>query len=195
MRAEGSPFATALGRGEVPAPAYATYLAALRRVYEALEVAVAEHREHPVVAAVADPRLHRLAALDDDLAVWSPSGPPDVPPCVSRAASAYAEVVRDLAATAPDRLLAHHYVRYLGDLSGGQVVAAGLRRRHGLAEDAPGLDLYRFPAIEALVPYKRGYRDQLDALHLDERATAAQVDEARRAFALTERLLAVLGSA
>lgn len=38
------------------------------------------------------------------------------------------------------RLLAHAYVRYLGDLSGGQIIGARLRKAYGL----PGLDGRRF---------------------------------------------------
>jgi len=42
--------------------------------------------------------------------------------------------------TMAPRLLAHAYVRYLGDLSGGQVIGARLRKAYGL----PGLDGRRF---------------------------------------------------
>ncbi|KAL7421083.1 hypothetical protein Q5752_003967 [Cryptotrichosporon argae] len=56
--------------------------------------------------------------------------------------TAYISRLRALASsaeTAP-RLLAHAYVRYLGDLSGGQIIGARLRAAYGLA----GLDGRRF---------------------------------------------------
>ena len=43
-------------------------------------------------------------------------------------------------------LLAHSYVRYLGDLSGGQYIATKTRKGFGLHGDE-GLDFYKFEMI------------------------------------------------
>src|SRR6478609_2788584 len=70
--AEASPFVSDLLAGRATSRQYAGYLLRLRVVYAALEAAVDAHRDHPVVAAVHDEALHRTAALDEDLAHWSP---------------------------------------------------------------------------------------------------------------------------
>ena len=59
--AEGSTFMAELLDGRLTAEAYADLLLRLRRVYAALEEVVAEHRDDPIVAAVHDPALERLA--------------------------------------------------------------------------------------------------------------------------------------
>src|SRR4051812_31796714 len=70
--AEASPFVGDLLAGRATVGQYAGYLRALRVVYAALEGAVSAHRDHPAVAAVYDEGLVRTAALDQDLAHWSP---------------------------------------------------------------------------------------------------------------------------
>ena len=48
----------------------------------------------------------------------------------------------------PGRLLAHAYVRYLGDLSGGQLVAAKIRRVYSLPPPPGGTSFYEFDLDE-----------------------------------------------
>lgn len=66
--AEGSTFMSELLDGRISPDGYAHYLAVLRPVYEALERVGREMAADPLVAAVLDPDLERLAALDADLA-------------------------------------------------------------------------------------------------------------------------------
>jgi len=44
----------------------------------------------------------------------------------------------------PTRLLAHSYVRYMGDLSGGQIIRWKLQKAYGLNETGGGLTFYEF---------------------------------------------------
>lgn len=44
----------------------------------------------------------------------------------------------------PTRLLAHSYVRYMGDLSGGQIIRWKLQKAYGLNETGEGLSFYEF---------------------------------------------------
>jgi len=48
----------------------------------------------------------------------------------------------------PGKLLAHAYVRYLGDLSGGQLVASKIRRVYGLPPPPGGTSFYEFDLDE-----------------------------------------------
>ena len=68
----------------------------------------------------------------------------------------------------PERYLAHHYLRYLGDLSGGQAVAALVTRHYGIPAEA--LSMYRFTELPKPKVFKDDYRELLDNAPLtDER--------------------------
>ena len=90
--------------------------------------------------------------------------------------------------------LAHHYTRYLGDLSGGQAVGALLNRTFDL--NGRGLAFYDFAEIGKNKPYKDVYREKLDAVGdaLSRQDRLRVVDEVRRAFELNRALCAELGA-
>lgn len=186
--AESSNFMNALLKGEVNEQGYADYLAALRHVYAALEEVSVQLAAHPVVGVMIDPGLDRLATIDGDLAVWAPEGAPEVS---SDAVDAYVARVR---ATLDNPILfvAHHYTRYLGDLSGGQAIGSLLGRSFGITDGA-GLSMYQFDAIEKPKPYKDGYRTRLNELAVSEAEKEAIVDEVRIAFDLNSALFIELG--
>ncbi|MUM19358.1 biliverdin-producing heme oxygenase [Mycobacterium sp. CBMA271] len=177
--AEQSPFVSELLSGRVNAQGYVDYLLRLRVVYAALEEAVRTRRDDPLIAAVYDPALERRDALDADLEHWAPGINRQVN---SVAAQAYRD--RMSGADWSGALLAHHYVRYLGDLSGGQAIGRILDRAFGL--DGAGLSFYEFPMRPK--PYKDAYRARLDGLGLDARENARVVDEVRVAFGLNQAL-------
>lgn len=88
------------------------------------------------------------------------------------------------------RLIAHHYVRCLGDLSGGQVIATMMRRNYGIAPEA--LQFYRFEGIAKLKPYKDNYRKNLDAMRLNPAERQTLLEEATEAFVLNMNVFAGL---
>lgn len=187
--AEGSSFMSELLEGKLSAQAYADLLLRLRRVYAALEQAIADHRDDAFVAAVHDPALERLAAIDADLAHWAPGVDPES--IESPAATAYVERIRS-GADWGGNLLAHHYTRYLGDLSGGQVIGRVLQRTFDLPEDT-GVAFYAFPDIPKPKPFKDAYRASLDGLGLSADDVARVVDEVRAVFGLNQALFDELG--
>lgn len=177
--AEHSSFVSELLSGRVNRRGYADYLLSLRVIYETLEAAVRAHRDDPLVAAVYDPSLERLPAIDADLEFWAPG-------TTRQIESPAAQTYRDRLAGAAwgGALVAHHYTRYLGDLSGGQAIGRILDRTFGL--DGAGLAFYDFPVRPK--PYKDAYRARLDDLDLDEDAIGRAVDEVRVAFTLNQAL-------
>lgn len=177
--AEQSPFVTELLSGRVNAQGYVDYLLRLRAIYAALETAVREHRDDPLVAAVYDPALERLGAIDADLEHWAPGADRDVD---SPAVRAYCARFAD--SPWGGALVAHHYTRYLGDLSGGQAIGRILGRSFEL--DGDGLAFYDFPMRPK--PYKDAYRARLDGLDLDGDQIDRVVDEVKLAFNLNQRV-------
>ncbi|MDN5745179.1 MAG: biliverdin-producing heme oxygenase [Nocardioidaceae bacterium] len=187
--AESTTFMAELLDGRLTRQAYADLLLRMHSVYAALEQTVGEHRADPVVAAVYDPALERLAAIEADLRLWAPGIDPES--IDSPAVAAY--VARIHAAGAWGGLLvAHHYTRYLGDLSGGQVIGRVLQRTFDLPEGR-GVDFYEFPAIPKPKPYKDGYRARLDGLGLTPAEVLHVVEEVKVVFTLNQGLFNELG--
>src|SRR3954454_11235008 len=188
--AEDSSFMSELLGGRVNARGYADYLLRLRVAYDAMEQLVRAHRDDAGVAAVHDTALERLAAIDSDLDHWV--GPATGDRSVdSPAAEAYRRRLLAAAAEWPTLLVAHHYTRYLGDLSGGQAIGRILDRTFGL--DGAGIAFYDFPEIAKPKLYKDGYRARLDALDLVAEDQARVVAEVQTAFRLNQALFAELG--
>lgn len=189
--AERGGFVHALMRGQLTRERYTHYLHALWPIYEALEAGLQRHARHPVAGRLALPELYRSPALAADLGDDLDLVPMPVVP----AAIAYTERLYRLADAAPSLLVAHAYTRYLGDLSGGQMLRRGAARILGLPVDAPhgsrGLAFYDFPIGEAEA-YKQAFRARLDALPIDAGQAAAIIGEARWAFAGTAAVFSEL---
>ena len=189
--AEGSTFVARMLDGHVDRAGYVAYLSRLRQIYEALERVGSALSSTSVAAAVVDPVLYRLEALEADLAFWggpAASGSPDV---ASPAAQAYVARIEQMM-QAPHRYLAHHYTRYLGDLSGGQAIGRVISRTFTLP-DGLGVQFYRFEQVPKPKLYKDAYRARLDALELPEQVRADVVDEVRAAFGLNQAVFDELG--
>lgn len=75
-------------------------------------------------------------------------------------------------------------MRYLGDLSGGQVIKTMVRRHYGVED---GLSFYEFDIPKPKV-YKDDYRAALDALPLTESERGTALEAATRAFELNHQL-------
>jgi heme oxygenase (biliverdin-producing, ferredoxin) len=186
-RAEGSAFIGHLMEGELDADAYRSMAAQQYFIYEALESVCDQLVDDPVAAVVMDERLRRLPRLSADLEALgvAVSGVELLP-----STAEYAKSIRDSAAD-PVTFLAHHYTRYLGDLSGGQILRSRMKLHYGLTDDV--LSFYVFD-IDKLKRFKDAYAASLDGLLLDEHAVTRLLDEAVRAFGFNEALFAELGT-
>ncbi|WP_197512757.1 biliverdin-producing heme oxygenase [Tessaracoccus coleopterorum] len=183
------PLHGAPGHGDVTREDLRGLTAQLIVVYTALEDVARAMGDDPVFRCFHDPALARLDTLKADLVALSLPGEAEVP--VTAAARAYAARIRQVGFTAP-ALVAHHYTRYLGDLSGGQALGAIFGRALGLQLGEPGISFYRFETIEKVKPYKDGYRAALDEAPMDEAAHDAAVAEAIVAFQLNQDVFASL---
>jgi len=188
--AEGSSFMSCLLDGQVNETGYTEYLAMLRPIYAALESVGARLADDPIAGAVIDPAINRLAAIDRDLAYWS--GDAGVPQVQSAAVDRYVARI-EAAATDPALFVAHHYTRYLGDLSGGQAIGRILARTFELPE-GQGIAFYQFDAVPKPKPYKDAYRARLDSLPLTPRDQQRVVDEVKVVFGLNGALFEELST-
>ncbi|MBD0747043.1 heme oxygenase (biliverdin-producing) [Streptomyces sp. CBMA152] len=190
--AETSRFMSDLLGGRLGVEAYARYTEQLWFVYQALEEGAGALRDDPVAGPFIRPELMRTASLERDLthlrgAGWQQAAAP-LP-----ATRAYAARVRECAVTWPGGYVAHHYTRYLGDLSGGQIIRDRAERAWGFARKGDGVRFYVFESIANPAAFKRGYRELLDAVNADELERKRIVDECKRAFALNSAVFRELG--
>ncbi|MEV4626965.1 biliverdin-producing heme oxygenase [Micromonospora sp. NPDC049523] len=191
--AESEKYVSALIAGELDHAGYATLVAQHHAIYRALESVADRVRDHPVVGRFVDDRLTRLPALVTDLeflvgADWADRIP------TNPTTQEYVDRISSVGETWPVGFVAHHYTRYLGDLSGGLAIGRALARTYQLG-DGPGATFYRFPAIPDPRAYKQAYRDLLDTLPLDESQRVAVVGEVRLAYRYNTAVLAELGRA
>lgn len=171
----------ALLRGQLPVDGYAALLHNLQAVYAALEAALLQHRADPRIGPVCRPVLFRQAALDADLAHLAMTHPRrvDRSRALVPAARAYTARLQALAGGAPAALVAHAYVRYLGDLNGGQTLALTVQRMLG---SAGGTRFYDFGTPADVALQTASLRAALDGLPLTPPEVEAVVTEARWAF-------------
>ncbi|MET4644002.1 heme oxygenase (biliverdin-producing) [Streptomyces sp. NPDC058232] len=192
--AETSTFMSDLLGGRLGVVAYTRYTEQLWFVYRALEEGAEALRTDPVAGPFIQPELMRTAELERDLAHlrgadWR-RGLEPLP-----ATAAYADRVTECAHTWSAGYVAHHYTRYLGDLSGGQIIRDRAEKTWGFARKGDGVRFYVFEEIANPASFKRGYRELLDAVDADELEKKRIVDECRRAFALNTAVFRELGEA
>lgn len=157
---------------------YTAMLVALREIYGALEDGLRRHADRPGMAALLPPGLARVAALEADLRELAAMGE-RIPPAHPEALR-YAQHLRELSAETPTRLLAHAWLRYLGDLNGGQVVARLVRAGLDLPDRC--LSFYRFAFDAPVETVAAAWKAALDAIVLTDPERRAMVDEARDGF-------------
>ncbi len=102
------------------------------------------------------PGLARSASILTDLQILSPEAEPALLP----EGEAYAERVRQVVGQGGGELIAHAYVRYLGDLNGGAILQRSLITC--LGEAARALTFHHHPLLEDKAAFTRAYREQLD---------------------------------
>jgi len=179
--AENTAFVKSFLRGVVSKESYRTLVSDLYFVYSALEEDFKIFKNDPVLGVLYLPELERVTALETDLRYYyGPIWRSIVEP--SEACQRYVNRIHEVAKTEPELLIGHHYTRYLGDLSGGQILK-------GIAEKAlnlngEGLNFYEFGKIDDAKIYKEKYRSILDKLPLTESQQNAIITEANYAFRL-----------
>ena len=179
--AENTKFVASFLRGVVDEDSYKTLMRDFYFVYSAIEEEMQRLEDDGFLSAINFPELNRVEAIKKDLRYYyGPNWNTLIKP--SEACIQYVERIHEVAETDPYLLVGHHYTRYLGDLSGGQILK-------GIAEKAldlpkgEGLNFYEFD-IEDKKAFKQKYRDALDNLPVDTQQTNAIITEANYAFRL-----------
>ncbi|MFB6437299.1 heme oxygenase (biliverdin-producing) [Streptomyces sp. NPDC056411] len=190
--AENASFMGDLLGGRLGVTAYRRYTEQLWFVYRALEDTSGALAGDPVAGPFLRPELARTAELERDLAhLGGPAWHEGLTPLPATAA--YADRVTACARDWPAGYVAHHYTRYLGDLSGGQIIRGTAEKTWGFARKGDGVRFYVFEEIANPAAFKREYRALLDALPVDDLEKQRVVDECKHAFRLNGAVFRELG--
>lgn len=181
LEAERTGIIRDLLRGEASRDGYVLLLRNLLPAYQAMEHGLDSQRGSALLGAIADYRLARAAAIESDLAAlcgarWRHDFP------VLAAGKLYASRVQEAAQGNGARLIAHAYTRYLGDLSGGQILQRLLARTLELRPAE--LSFYDFPDFSDLDALKADYRKALDQAGALAADPDAVIEEGAVAFSL-----------
>jgi heme oxygenase (biliverdin-producing, ferredoxin) len=178
--AENTGFIACFLRGTVEKQSYRKLVANLYFVYAAMEDAMHSLKEHPVMGKMYFPELDRRASLESDLQFYyGPSWKNEI--VASKATQAYVAQIKTVAAEDPEKMIAHLYTRYIGDLSGGQILKKIAVNAMNLNE-GEGTSFYEFAQIPDEKAFKTMYRSTLDSLPVSDEKGDAIVLEANDAF-------------
>lgn len=210
---ETSEGAKALLSGKVTKEEYVRFLMMLWHVYAAIELALDKHAANPTLEPTYNPTLLRRApALAEDISfllqipesTWKTHPIHQaliaLPPT---ALTRYVDRIHELSDMKdPSPLLSHAYVRYLGDLSGGQTIRHTLAKAYQLDEaSGQGLTFYAFKELKSAKPANQGemkrikewYREGMNAGAGDNQQKKATLGkEAQDAFIMNAGIFSAI---
>ena len=180
--AENTSFVASFLRGVVDESKYRQLIANFYFIYHALESEMNLNKDNPFVGPMRLNGLERHDALIKDCEYfYGDNWREKIYP--TEQTQRYVSRIHEVAKNNPELLIAHHYTRYMGDLSGGQILKGIAQKALNLKED--GLAFYEFPEIWDKKGFKESYRRVLDTM---VPATQKDVDgivvEANYAFRL-----------
>ena len=183
--AENSAFMKCFQKGVIKQETFRKFSACLYFIYSALEEELERHRDDNVIGLIYFPEINRRKNLEEDLEFYYGENWREeigiIPECQE-----FVDRIHEVAKTDLPLLVAHSYVRYMGDLSGGQALKNLARSFMGLPEDK-GTRFYEFDSlnsIEAIKEFKTKYRNALNSLPVDEATAEKIADEAIKVFTL-----------
>jgi heme oxygenase len=184
--AENVSFVKSFLGGVIDKTSYSHMLANLYFVYVSLEEAMEKNKDNEFIKPIYFPELNRTESLKEDLSFyygddWMNNLKP------SEATQSYINRILQVSEKRPDLLVGHAYTRYLGDLSGGQILKKIAQRAMNL-QSTKGLSFYEFRSIDDELQFKQKYKDALDSLPVTSDISTQIVAEANVAFNLNMKL-------
>lgn len=190
--AEQRPFMRAFFAGDLPRDAYIAWLARQWHLYRTLEAGLdtlpPTRPEHGLVTTA----LYRTGRIEADLdhltgRDWRYQDH------LTPATQAYVERIESTLAFPPG-LVAHAWLRYMGNVGGRDVLRRLVASSIGVSEDnEQGLAVTDYSAVGEIRPFFADFHARLDTLHLSEDDRARVVAEAEAGFRLNIALTDELG--
>nr|YP_010336614.1 heme oxygenase [Rhodospora sordida]UNJ15020.1 heme oxygenase [Rhodospora sordida] len=190
--AENVMFVKSFLSGVIDPLSYRKLVANLYFIYSAIEEEMDLNRKHPCISPIHFVELNRKKSLEKDLDFFYGSKWEQeiVPSTVTKV---YIDRIHNIGKNNPILLVAHAYTRYLGDLSGGQILKKIAKNAMNLS-DSKGTQFYEFDQIEDEKAFKFTYRNALDSLPIDNILITDIIAEANIAFSLNMKIFQELDS-
>ena len=183
--AENMGFIKCFLKGVVEKNSYRKLAANLYFVYGAMEEEMEKLKDDPIISKIYFPQLNREASLATDLEFYYGSNWRNEIELTPHG-KAYVDRIRHIAQNSPELFAAHSYTRYLGDLSGGQILKNIAQKAMNLDEE--GTAFYKFETIDDEKAFKNMYRQALNDLPVDQETADKIVEEANDAFGMNMRM-------
>ncbi|MCI0156912.1 biliverdin-producing heme oxygenase [Leifsonia shinshuensis] len=184
-QSEGATFMQDLMSGKGSREDYIHLLTQHWYIYDALEEAAGWLADDPVATLFISPKLTRLPAIEADLEFLIGTDWRDRVTALPSTLR-YTARIREVGSTWPGGFVAHHYTRYLGDLSGGQIIRTLLQRQYGF--ETNGVGFYLFNDIAKPKVFKDVYRAQLDSVDWTDDERDRVIAEVALAFRFNTQL-------
>jgi heme oxygenase len=178
-----SNFATKIMGGEWSPLAFVEWQRALHPIYVALEEIMIKNRKDPSLHLFDHRKLDRRNRIAHDLSTFGvdPVKEPSSVPCVSDYVSAVVS-----AGESPQRIMAYHYTRYMGDMIGGQVISRTLKEKYGMEDNS--LTCYDFSDIGDLFHYRKTYKAVLNLIPWSDEERRSFIEEVKVAYEVNANL-------
>jgi heme oxygenase len=184
--AEQAGFIRCFMKGVLEKETYTRQIVAFYYLYSAMEEGLEKNKDDKILSKIYFPELKRKEAIESDLEYflgkkWKEKIH------ISKATQDYIDRIYKISFEKPYLLVAHSYVRYLGDLSGGQILKKIASKALGIEAHA-GLDFYEFPLIISPNEFKKSYREALDSLPTNESQQDEILNESRLVFTMNKNI-------
>jgi heme oxygenase len=184
--AENVSFVKSFLGGVIDKESYRKLVSNLYFVYSAMEEEMEKNKENIYIKPIYFTELNRRKNLELDLEhYYGPNWKSLIR--ISEATASYVERIKSISMERPELLVAHAYTRYLGDLSGGQLLKKIAQRAMNLS-DGKGLAFYEFDAVADEQEFKQNYKKALDSLPLDSNLAENIVAEANVSFTMNMKM-------
>lgn len=184
--AENVSFVKSFLGGVIDKESYRKLVSNLYFVYSAMEEEMEKNKDNIYIKPIYFTELNRRKNLELDLEhYYGPNWKSLIR--ISEATLSYVERIKTISSERPELLVAHAYTRYLGDLSGGQLLKKIAQRAMNLP-DGKGLAFYEFDQVEDEQEFKQNYKKALDSLPLDSNLAENIVAEANVSFTMNMKM-------
>ena len=177
--AENTGFITCFLKGVVEKQSYIKLMSDLYHVYSSMEEEIEKYKNDLMVSKIYYPELFRKESIEKDLQYYlGDNWKSQV--TQTNSCKEYVARIKEVSISSPMLLISHHYTRYIGDLSGGQVLKGIAQTALKVNDDA--MNFYMFKDIPDEKQFKNNYRSALDSLPLSQTQIDLIVAEANNAF-------------
>jgi len=177
--AENTGFITCFLKGVVEKQSYIKLMSDLYHVYSSMEEEIEKYKNDLMVSKIYYPELFRKESIEKDLQYYlGDNWKSQV--TQTNSCKEYVARIKEISISSPMLLISHHYTRYIGDLSGGQVLKGIAQTALKVDDDA--MNFYMFKDIPDEKQFKNNYRSALDSLPLSQTQIDLIVAEANNAF-------------